>query len=562
MIETLRIERIAVVEEAEIEFGPGLNVLTGETGAGKSIVLGALSLLAGGRASADAVREGADSGTVEAVFRTDGLPELEAELSERGIESDGSELVVHRSVSRTGRARARAGGQLVPVALLAELFGERLEISSQHSSQALRRPESHARLLDAAGGLLATRESIETGVAQLRAWDRELADLRAAGEERERRRDFLRFQVGEIDEAELEPGEIARTESLQRRLAHAERLRQEGGAAWSALAGDATPGAVPATDAIAGAIRTLDPLAGIDEGLAGPLARLRELDALLRDAAADLERALDGVEADPAQLAQVDERLAQLERLRRKYGRDEQEILDQRETLAAELASLEGADERADAIEVERAAAAAGLAEEAAKLSEARAVAAKELAGRVEGSLHELGMPRARFEVALEPAPPPEGLPCGPTGHEIAVFRFAANPGERPRPLHKVASGGELSRVFLALKTALRRAAGGMVLVFDEVDAGVGGSAAERVGRALAELAQHHQVLCITHLPQIAALADVHFRVAKAQKKRRTHVDVTRIEGEARVDEIARMAGGEKISAATRRHAESLLRSR
>ncbi len=573
MIESLRIERIAVVEEAELEFGPGLNVLTGETGAGKSIVLGALSLLVGGRASSDALRAGAEDGVVEAVFRTDALPELEEALEARGLLSqqdrEQHELVVHRSLLRGGRSRVRVGGQRIPVSTLSELFAGRVEISSQHSSHSLLRREAHGRLLDAAGGLLDARREVADGHAALRAVDSKLAELRARADERLRRQDFLAFQLGDIDEAKPVPGELQQLGGEQARLAHAERLRAEGASACAALVGDPLAHeAASALDQLAGAQRLLEGLEKLDPSLGELVERLRGADAELRDLAADLERYLDGVEGDPARLHQVEERLGQLDRLRRKYGGSIEEILTQRDRIAAELASIEGLDEEVERLEAERQERSDLLLRAAGRLSAGRKKASGQLSRAVEQGLHDLAMSGARFLVRLEPAPRPETAegvpapPCGPTGAEIPEFCFAASPGDELRSIQKVASGGELSRVFLAVKGALPQAASGMVLVFDEVDAGIGGRAAERVGRKLAELAGHHQVLCITHLPQIAAFADVHFRVEKREGSGKARAVVRRLEGDERVEEIARMAGGEKVGEATRRHAEALLQAK
>jgi DNA repair protein RecN (Recombination protein N) len=581
MIEALRIENLAIVAEAELEFGPGLNVLTGETGAGKSMVLGALSMLVGGRAALGSLREGEEQGAVEAIFQTEAIAELERELERRGLgegdtkadtksnteadtEETSHELVVRRSITKSGRSRARVGGQLVPISTLGELFAGRIEISSQHSSQALLRPESHGRLLDAAGGLLPLREEVRAGYEAVRALDAELTELREAAEERARRQDFLAFQLAEIDEVGLESGEIEELARDHARLAHAESLRADGSAAVAALSGDDSFSGESAVDLIQGALRRVEAMARLDSGLAELLERIRGLDTELRDVAADVERYADGVEGDPARLAGLDERIAEIEKLRRKYGQTEQEILAQRDGISSELDAIEGADHRIDEIERERARSQETLAETARELSAGRAKAGRKLAREVQRSLRELAMPDARFEVALEPAANlaslPEGVVSGPSGAEAPEFRFSANKGEAPRSLQKVASGGELSRVFLAVKNALRKSSANMVLVFDEVDAGIGGRAAERVGRVLAELASQHQVLCITHLPQIAAFADTHFRVQKAERKGRTHVEIERIEGDARVDEIARMAGGEEITAATRRHARDLMK--
>jgi DNA repair protein RecN (Recombination protein N) len=563
MIETLRIEGLAVVESAQIEFGPGLNVLTGETGAGKSIVLGALGLLAGARASQDAIRVGADEAAVEAVFRTDRLPDLVTGLERHGIAPDAGELVVRRSLTRSGRSRARVGGQLVPVSTLAELFAGRLEISSQHESQQLLHPGAHGLLLDATGDLLAQREKVARGFEALRSLDRERMQLRAEAEERARREDFLAFQVREIDEAKLVPGEDEALRTEHVRLANAERLCGEAQVGAQLLAGEANPSEGPAAlDRVAEAARRLESLADLDPSLRELGERMRSLQAELDDVARELSRYGASIEGDPARLGEVEDRIQQLDRLRRKYGSDAESILCFRDQAAQELAALGGAEERLGGLEAQRAALWKRLEGDAARLSAGRAEAARRLASDVEGRLHQLSMPAARFEVVLEPIPPSDEAPCGPSGAERPEFRFSANPGELPRALRRVASGGELSRVFLAAKSAMRRAAGGMVLVFDEVDAGIGGRVADRVGRVLAELSREHQVLCITHLPQIAACADLHLRVTKRVQGGRTLAAVTPLTGEARVEEIARMAAGERVGEATRRHARSLLRSR
>jgi len=593
MIESLRIENLAIVEEAEIEFGPGLNVLTGETGTGKSIVLGALALIAGARGAAGKLREGAEQGVVEALFRIDALPELQSDLRERDLlgtdtatttttatdldeMDEAAELVVRRTLSRAGRSRARVGGQMVPVSTLTDLFSGRVEISSQHSSQALLHPESHGRYLDAAGGLLPQRERVGEAFHELRRLDGEIEELRGNAEERIRRQDFLAFQLNEIDEVGLEPGELDELTREHLVLAHAENLRGEGASAVAALSGDDQAGDMGgeiggaesgALDRIAQALSLIDSMAKLDPALEGIGERLRASDSELRDLASELERHVDGIEADPARLARLEERIAQVERLRRKYGRSESEIFDQRAALAAELEGIEGADSRVGELSAERDRWLEQLNEAAARLSEGRVKAGRKLSREVQRSLRELDMPEARFSVSLAAAANlaslPEGAASGPSGAEAPEFLFSANKGETPRSLQKVASGGELSRVFLALKNALRLPAGGpMVLVFDEVDAGIGGRAADRVGRVLAELASAHQVLCITHLPQIAAFADVHFRVEKSEGKGRTRVRISRIEGPERVEEIARMAGGDAISDSTRRHARDLMRAK
>jgi DNA repair protein RecN (Recombination protein N) len=560
MIELLRIEQLALVDRIELEFGPGLNVVTGETGAGKSVVLGALGMLAGARASAAAIREGADQAVVEAVFRTDRLPELEAELAERGLPVDDHELVVRRTLNRSGRSRAQVGGGLVPIATLAELFAGRIEISSQHQSQGLLRPEIQSRVLDEFGGLGERCARVRTGVAALRARAEEIARLREDAEDRARREDFLAFQVGEIDDARLDDGEVEQISAEHGRLVHAERLRSEADAAAARLAGDpARFEAISATDLVGEVARVVEGLAELDATLKPLAERLWVAQTDLGDAAAELERYAAAVEADPARLARLEERIAQIERLRRKYGVTTEEILAYRESAARELAALGSSDDRLQKLESEREAEFARVAREAKGLGKGRRRAGKKLAAAAEAALAELAMPRARFEVALQPVEGAPGIPCGPNGAEAPEFLFSANSGESPRSLRRVASGGELSRVFLALKNVLRRADAGMVLVFDEVDAAIGGQVADRVGVTLGELSGDHQVLCITHLPQIAARGQHHFRVAKSESKGRTVIAVDSLDQKQRVEEIARMAGGEVISEATRRHARSLL---
>jgi DNA repair protein RecN (Recombination protein N) len=415
-------------------------------------------------------------------------------------------------------------------------------------------------VLDEFGGLREDCARVRAGVAALRTRAEEIARLRADAEERARREDFLAFQIGEIDAARLEEGEIERVSAEHGRLVHAERLRTEAQDAAARLTGDPTRfESTSASDLVGEVARIVTGLAELDAELAPLSERLRATQSELGDLAAELERYADRLEADPARLGWLEERIAQIEQLRRKYGKTEEEILVYRDRAARELASLSGSDDRLRKLESEREAEFARVAEQATRLGEGRRCAAEKLSEAVEAALAELVMPQARFEVVLDPVDLEPGLPCGASGAELPEFRFSANPGESPRSLRQVVSGGELSRVFLALKNVLRRADSGMVLVFDEVDAGIGGRVADRVGAVLGELGTDHQVLCITHLPQIAARGACHFRVAKFEARGRTEIAVESLDTERRVEEIARMAGGEVISDATRRHARALL---
>jgi len=573
MIEMLRIENLALVESVELEFGPGLNVLTGETGAGKSIVLGALALLTGGRPTPDALRSGAEQGAVEALFRMDGHEDVAAALADRGLRlepgsetSDSSqataaELIVRRTLNANGRSRARVGGELMPISTLSEIFGGQLEISSQHGSQALRNPEMHAVALDAYAGQTGLREIVAREVARVGVLDREIAELLAAEEERARRLDFLEYQRQELEDEDLDAAGVAALEADHRRLTHAERLAEEMSSVSAALSGD-DGGSSSAESALDAARRSLVAATRMDPSLDSMSERLEGLQSELRDLAVSAQDYLSELEVEPARLADVEERISRLEKLKRKYGQSIEEMLSHRDEVAAEIAALSSADERIRELESTRKAVVDTANEAAQKLSKARARAAKKLAKAVEAEFEDLAMQGARFVVDLDPievAGMPAGLRTSAAGRERPQFNFSANPGEAPRPIQRVASGGELSRLFLAIKNSLRRADRNMVIVFDEVDAGIGGAVAERVGRVLSELAGEHQVLCITHLPQIAAFAERHFVVRKETKKGRTRTLVAEVRDEARIDELARMAGGEKVTDVTREHARSLL---
>lgn len=578
MIEVLRIENLALVESVELEFGSGLNVLTGETGAGKSIVLSALALLAGARAAADALRSGAQQGAVEALFRMDGHEDVAASLADRGLveEAEASrdgppELIVRRTLNANGRSRARIGGQLVPLSTLVELFGGQLEISSQHGSQALRKVESHALALDAFAGKTGLCEVVAREVARAGEVAREITALSSAEEERARRLDFLAYQRQELEDEELDAEAVAGLEADHRRLTHAERLAEEMSGVAAALgASDVSEmsrdsgEAVSAETALGHARRALAAAMRLDPSLEALATQLESVESELRDVAVRAADYLADLEVDPARLALVEERITRLEALRRKYGQSVEEMLAHRDEIEREIESLCGADNRVRTLEEDLATAVAEANEASAKLSTARKRAARKLAKAVEAEAADLALTDARFVVELEAVQSVategiSGLATGPGGRERPQFLFSANEGEAPRPIQKVASGGELSRLFLAIKNSLRRADRNMVIVFDEVDAGIGGAVAERVGRVLAELATEHQVLCITHLPQIAAFADRHFVVRKETLKGRTRTLVGEVRGEDRIDELARMAGGENVTDVTREHARALL---
>jgi len=555
LIRALRVRNLVTIDALELELGPGLTVVTGETGAGKSLLLGAIALLSGQRVGSELVRAGAREAEVEAIFAS---PELLGRARGLGLAGDGEEeLLVSRSVSREGRGRVSVNGRLATVALLAELMTDALEITSQGEHQRLLRNEAQAELLDAFAGLGPSAQEI----AELHRGWRELAlAIQARRRDREAlawREDQLRFELAQIDGAKLEPGELDSLGVELRRLGYADRLAQAASRALELLDGEDG-----ARERLAGARATLRGVSELDPALGPPAEALERARLELEEASFQLERYAASIDADPQRLARVEDRLAELRRLQSRYGATVEDILAHRARAAEELAGLEGGEERTAELERELAARADALDAKSRVLSRARAAAALELERAVAEELSGLELGRARFAVELLPVEPKsaDGLapPCGPAGRERAQFTLAANPGEAGGRLRDAASGGELARLLLALRNALREADAGRVLLFDEIDAGLGGQTARRVGERLRALAGRNQVICITHLPQIAALGDSHHTVVKDVRKSRTETRISALGGEARVDEIARMSGGQLTDAA-RAHARELL---
>jgi DNA repair protein RecN (Recombination protein N) len=555
LIETLRVRNLVTIEELELELGPGLTVVTGETGAGKSVLLGAIALLSGQRVGSEIVRAGASEATVEATLHS---APLLARARTLGLADDGDEpLLVSRTLAREGRGRVFVNGKLATVALLAELVGEELEITSQGEHQRLLRPEAQAELLDAFAELgPATRE-----VAELyREW-RELATAiatrRRDREALARREDQLRFEIEQIERAAPRVGELEELGAEHSRLGHVDRLAQATAVALEHLDGD--EGLREKLGAARSALRGHSHL---DPELAEPEAALERARLELDEASLALSRYAARLEADPERLAHVEQRLGELRRLQTRYGATLEDVLAHRARASEELESLAGGEERTAELERELAGSAERLDARSRALSEARRNAAKSLEREVASELAALELGRAVLHVEFEAllAKGLDGLdpPSGPSGRERASFWLAANPGETPGRLRDAASGGELSRLLLALRNVLREADAGRLLLFDEIDAGLGGRTAVRVGERLRTLASRHQVICITHLPQLAALGDAHHRVVKSVRAGRTLTRVERLEGESRVDEVARMGGG-RVTDAARAHARELL---
>ncbi len=558
MLRHLRVTNFAILSDVSIDLGPGLNVLTGETGAGKSLVVDAVNLLRGGRASADIPRAGSDEAVVEASFEVpaDLRQRVRARLAEAGlpISGDSAEeemVVVRRLIHRGGRSRVYVNGALTTAGRLAEIGELLVDLSGQHQHQGLVDAQRHREILDEVAARPEAVAAMEAAWRELEAIEGELAAGGAASAERA---DFLRFQLEEIDGAGLTAGEDEALARERTRLASLERL-ESGARAARELLYDGDDSAVERLDA---AGRELDKLVALDDRLIDAARAVGEARVLVEDAAARVRAYADRLEGDRGglgepRLEEIDDRLALIARLRRKHGRTVEEVLARAAALRRELESIDGAADRRAELEAarERAARAAVLC--AAELSTVRKAAAAELAREVGAALAELGMGAATLAVAIEPRE------LGPTGADRVELMLCANRGEEPKPLSKVASGGELSRIMLALKLVLRRADPVATYVFDEVDAGIGGGTAEVVGQKIRAVAAHRQVLCVTHLPQIAALADRHFRVSKSEVDGRTETAVSVLAAAARRDELARMLGGLTITAEARAHAEAML---
>lgn len=562
MLLELRIHHLVLIESLKLELTPGFNVLTGETGAGKSMIIDALGLVLGGRAQPDLVRREAREAEVEALFEVEPGSRLMAKLEAAGIPCE-RELIIRRVVQAEGRSRAFANGRICTASQLAELAPDLCDIASQHESVSLTDPSTHLEYLDAFGHLDASRAALAEEVRGLSEIVRELEEVRALDRARAEREDLLTFQAKEIDELSPREGEETELEQEQARLRHAAKLRDTARRTWERLyeAENAL------CDELARLASELHAAADYDGSLVVHARTLDTSRAELNDVARALERYADGIEANPIRLAEVEERLFRLQKLLRKHGPTTADLLRFRREIDAELASLAGAEERLAMLDDLRAKKLASVTSHVRTLSRERQKAAERLADAIGRELGLLAMGRARVIVDVMPLSSNatsdlvvDGARLSPSGIDRVEFLIAPNRGEEPRPLRKIASGGELSRALLALKRVLAEKGPAGLYVFDEVDAGVGGRVAEVIGHSIADIARHRQVLCITHLPQIAALADAHFVVDKSESNERTRSSVRRLANTERVEEIARMIGGVRVGSAARRAAEEMLR--
>jgi DNA repair protein RecN (Recombination protein N) len=544
----LMIENYAVVERLRVRFHKGFNVLSGETGSGKSIVVDALGLLFGERASADMLRTGAEKARVSGIFEA---PKAAADLlANAGIDIEGDELIIDREILAGGKSRAWVSTRLVTAALLRDLAPHLGDIHGQHDQQSLFSQETQLAIVDEFAGLGAAVTEIGNVFREWRACDAQLKDLERAEQERLRLLDLWKFQRSEIESAQLLDGEDFDLEAERRVLQNVGRLSEGASSTYSALYDDEAS----AYALVRTALKRLEDLRRFDEGLGRVSELVRPAEIAIDEAAGELRDYLGTLEADPSRLEEVEARLAAIDKLKRKYGGSVAEIRQFLSEVTANLDAAETASERRTLIEKKQNELSAQYQSMARELSDRRRRAAKELSKRVEKEIRSLAMERAVFQVSVEEAS------WSASGIDAVQFLVSANAGEIPRPIDKIASGGELSRIALAVKTCAKGATQGRTLVFDEVDAGIGGAAAESVGKRLKALAASDQVLCVTHLAQIAGFGDFHFAVEKHELQGRTSADVRELEGEARTREISRMLSG-RITPEALKHAEQLLRA-
>ena len=535
MLRFLRIEHLAVIDAVQVEFEPGLNVLTGETGAGKSMLVEAVGLLMGGRASADLIRTGESQATVEAIFERP------------------AELIFRREITSQGRSRAFVNDALVTAAALKDETASLVELHGQHEHQTLLDPQSHLFVLDEFAGLAAERETAGAAFHEWRRLQSELDAFQLDEREKAARLDLLTFQLGELEKAKIRRGEDEDLETARRVLASAEKLERLCGEAYSVLY-DSDGAALAQLGAV---WKRVAELAEVDPSFQPHLAARDAIKPQLEDLALTLRAYGETLDASPARLQEVEDRLALLERLKRKHGPTLDDVLASQAAMERQLDLLRHADERRAGIEAEALSAREAFMSLARGLSKKRRAASSTFGRKVQELLAELAMGRTQFEMRFEVDVPESSW--SDSGIDVAECYLSANVGEDLRPLARIASGGELSRVMLAIRTLAAADAPGKTLIFDEIDAGIGGRVASEVGKKLNRIGRSFQVLCITHLPQIAAAGHAHFHISKTVADGRTHTRVVRLNGDDRVEEVARMIAGEAPTDASRATARELL---
>jgi DNA repair protein RecN (Recombination protein N) len=551
MLTRIHIRDFAIIEELELELGAGMTALTGETGAGKSILIDALGLVLGDRGDAGVIRDGAKRAEISAEFDLSVLPDVSAWLAERELDDDG-DCGVRRTINADGRSRGYINGRPAQMSVLRELGEQLVDIHGQHEHQSLLKREVQRELLDAFGELDAQRAAVAAAHEEWSAARDRLERIGSDADTRAGRIDLLRYQVREFDALALQRGEMAQLEAEHRRLANAGRLLETGQRLLHLLHDEDDS----AHGLLARAGQELEPVTALDSRLAtagelvqGALIQCDEAVTSIRDY-------VEATELDPARLEQLDQRLGAIHDLARKYRVEPEDLPDHADELRTELDELEHAGERAAELEADLAECEKAFREAATRLHDARVEAAARLDEQIAAAMHELGMPGGRFETTIEPRADDR---FSAKGMDTIEFRVSANPGQPTAALRRVASGGELSRISLAIQLIGSRRTGIATQIFDEVDAGIGGAVAATVGERLHAVGAYRQVLCVTHLAQVAAQADQHLRVTKTAEEARTHTELAPLAAEERIEEIARMLGGRSVTDQSRAHARELL---
>lgn len=564
MLKELHIKNLAIIEEARMEFEAGFTVLTGETGAGKSILIDGLSLALGERADREMVRSGCSEAVVEALFDVTSLPEIGLLLSSMEIPDMAGELVLRRVVTTAGKSRCSANAATIPLAMMKKLGDRLVDLHGQHEHQLLLDPSMHLEFLDAFGGLLPARAEVRGAYLDWKACKEELDDLRGKDQEKASRQELLTFQVGELDAARLKEGEDAELQNERIRLANVQRITEALGRAHEKLMGEGG-----ARESLGGALTDIRGVVEYDrKGLEPQMESLTRAQEELLEAASSIRGMQEGIEADPRRLEQIEERLDLLSRFQRKYGGTITAMLEYLERARGELKEVSSSGQRIKEAEGRLESLRRELSARAAKISSDRRKHSSSLALEVSGELRQLAMDTADFGVKTVQQCDPDGPvemdgerhQCGEAGIDTVEFYIAPNVGAGTHPLKDVASGGELSRIMLALKSVLAKVDRVGTLVFDEIDTGIGGRVAEVIGRKLAQIGESRQTICITHLPQIAARSSGHFFVRKLAEGGVTRVEIAKMSGKDRTREIARMLAGEEITDTAMRHAEAMIK--
>ncbi|MFW5999268.1 MAG: DNA repair protein RecN [Halanaerobiaceae bacterium] len=555
MLENLKVKNFAIIEELEINLTSGLNVMTGETGAGKSIIIGALDMLLGGRASRDVIRGDAERAYIEAVFEPKKLDLINERLEEAGIEPEEEMVLLTREIRETGRNRSRINGQLATLSMVNSISEYLVDIHGQHEHQSLLKTSLHLELLDAYIGREATelKEELAEIYGKIREIEENLSDFNIDEAERARQLDLLEFQIKEIEEADLQEGEIEELRNQYSRLSHTEDIFTVCGSIFQGLDGEQYENS-GILDRLGGFMKQLEDIREYDKQLDKLYQQMQDVFYQLQDLSFSLRDYYEGLEYNEAEVEKIGERLDHIHRLQEKYGKTVADILNYKQKMAEQRKKLLSRDERKEELQAEKRSLEAKYDKLAAELSDLRRKQAKEFSRRIKKELTDLALADAVFSVDFS------RCSRSPGGIDRVEFMISPNPGEELKPLAKIASGGELSRIMLAIKTITADVDRVETLIFDEVDSGVGGKTAQKMAEKLASIGQGKQILCITHLPQIASMADSHYYINKISEGERTYTDIYRLDRDGIKEELARMLGGVELTDTTLEHAGEMLR--